>query len=434
MRSKKQLSLVLLLVLILTAFGSAVKAQDKVTLLWGMWGSPDEIVTHQKVADAYMAKNPNVTITLWSQPWGDYFTKLDTLFAAGDPTQIPDVLWLSPVQSYAARGVIMNLDPFIKDSKIDLSDYWPGAIDSTSYKGSVYGFPRDVGVEALYYNKDDFDAAKLAYPTDTWTWDDLQKAAEALTVKDSTGRTTRYGLAMEGGKYFDWVGANGGMILDDMFNPTQCELSQPKAVEGIQFFADLMNNGYAWRDANLSQAGGDQAVFLADQASMFIQNASRVPALNAAGINYDVAAVPTAPGGGRSAGSTNGAAWTMSAVTTKQQAAWDFMQFLQSPDGGGAIYWATGEAFPPTKSGANSPVYMTDAHGPKNKNAWLIGAATATVNNNGWFADWNDLNGTVINPVLASIWAGDAKPADVLPGLCDSVNKYLADKGYTKKS
>ena len=52
------------------------------------------------------------------------------------------------------------------------------------------------------------------------------------------------------------------------------------------------------------------------------------------------------------------------------------------------------------------------------------------MNNNGWFADWNELNGTIINPVLTNIWAGSAKPADVLPGLCDTVNKYLSDHGY----
>jgi multiple sugar transport system substrate-binding protein len=381
-----------------------------------------------------MAAHPDVKIELWSQPWGDYFTKLDTLFAAGDATAIPDVFFLSPVPSYAARGVLKNLDSLIKDSGLDLSDYWPGAIESTSYEGSVYGFPRDSAIEVLYYNKDDFDAANLEYPTADWTWDDLRAAAEALTVKEASGRISRYGLAMEGGKYFDWVGANGGTILDDMFNPTKCTLSEPKAVEGIEFFAGMMNDEIAWRDANLSQAGGDQSVFLADQASMFIQNASRVPALNADGINYDVAPVPKAPSGGRQAGSTNGAAWVMSAVTDNEEAAWNFLQFLQSPEGGQAIYFSTGEAFPPTRSGANSPVFLTDAHGPPNKQAWLIGAETANVNNNGWFGDWNELNSTIISPVLNSIWSGEAKPADVLPGLCENVDQYLSDHGYMAAS
>ncbi len=429
---RKRLTGILLVLLVLTAFGNIVVAQDSTTLLWGMWGSPEEIVVHQAVADAYMAANPDVKIELWSQPWGDYFTKLDTLFAAGDGTAIPDVFFMSPVQKYAASSLIQDLDPYIEENKMDLKDYWPGALESTSLDGAVYGLPRDSGVEVLYYNKDDFDAAKLAYPTDDWTWDDLRSAAEALTIKDTNGRISRYGLAMEGGKYFDWVGGNGGHILDDMFKPTECQLSTPESIAGIEFFAGMMNDDVAWKDANLGQAGGDQAVFLSGQTSMFIQNASRVPALNAAGVNYDVAAVPKALSSGRQAGSTNGAAWVMSALTEKSDAAWTFMQFLQSPEGGQAIYFSAGDAFPPTKSGANSPVFLDDSRNPANKQAWLVGAETSPPNGNGWFPEWNELNSTIINPVLASIWAGEVQAADVLPGVCDSVNTYLTDHGYMK--
>ena len=231
---KKKLSLIALAAAAVAMLTSSAVAQDKTMLLWGMWGSPEEIVVHQQVADAYMAANPDVAIEIWSQPWGDYFTKLDTLFAAGDGTVIPDVFFMSPIQKYASSGLIENLDPFIETADMDTSDYWPGALESTSWNGSVYGFPRDSAIEVLYYDKDDFDAAGVAYPTDEWTWDDLRAAAEALTVKDDAGRISRYGLGAEGGKYFNFVASNGGSILDDMFNPTECRLSTPESLAGIE--------------------------------------------------------------------------------------------------------------------------------------------------------------------------------------------------------
>lgn len=431
---KKNLSVLTILVLVVALFSNVVRAQDKTHLLWGMWGDPVEIVDHQKVADAYMAANPDVEIELWAQPWSDYFTKLDTLFAAGDASVIPDVFWQSSVQKYASSGLIQNLDPLIEKSGMDLKDYWPGVLATTSWNGSVYGFPRDIAAEVLYYDKDDFDAAGLDYPTEDWTWDDLRAAAEKLTIKDDTGRTSRYGLAAEGGKYFDFVGANGGAILDDVFKPTECKLSTPESIEGFEYFSGLMNDGFAWRDADLGQAGGDQAVFLADQASMFIQNASRVPALNEAKINYDVAPIPKAPSGGRQGGLSNGAAWVISALTDQTDAAWDFVQFLQSPEGGAAIYSASGGAFPPTKASAEAPAFMDDSRGPANKQAFLIDAESVNPNGYGWFADYNEMNSTLISPALATIWSGEAKPADVLPGLCDDVNKFLADHGYTATS
>ena len=139
----------------------------------------------------------------------------------------------------------------------------------------------------LYYNKAIFDEAKVAYPTDSWTWDDLLDAAKKLTIVESNGRVKRYGLGMEGGKWSFWLNQNKAGMLDDMRNPSKCTLTDPKAVDAINFFAGMMANNYAMRDAALSQAG---------QVAMIIQNSSRVSAFNAANMNYDVTTVPIPKG------------------------------------------------------------------------------------------------------------------------------------------
>ena len=285
-----------------SASSGSTEAAGPTTITWAMWGSPAEVETHQKVADAFMADHPDIKVEILSAPWNDYFTKMQTLWASGDSSQIPDVLFLWPTPRYAADGVLEPLTSYIEKSGYDLSDYWPALLESATYDGEVYGFPRDIDIAVLYYNKDIFDEAGVAYPDDTWTWDDFLAAAEQLTVKDDSGQVTRYALGMEGGKYALWVMQNKGSILDDMRNPSKCTLDQPEAMAGIKFFADLMNNGYAIRDANLNQAGGDAAVFASGQAAMIIQNASRVTTFNEAGLNYDVAVLPIPKGGQRAAG------------------------------------------------------------------------------------------------------------------------------------
>ena len=235
-------------------------AQAKTTVTWGMWGSPAEIKTHQIVADAFMASHPDIQIILWGQPWGDYFTKLKTLWAAGDKEGIPDVLFLSPVVTYAGQGVLEPLDPFIKASGYDTSDYWPSLLDFGKLKGTIYGLPRDIGIEVLYYNKDIFDEAGVSYPTNFWTWDDLKAAAKQLSKITTSGRVQRYALGAEGGKYQLFLGQNRGTILDDMVNPTACTLSEPVAVEAISFFAGLMDEKLAMRPSALSQAGDRKSV------------------------------------------------------------------------------------------------------------------------------------------------------------------------------
>lgn len=403
---------------------------EPVTVTWAFWGSPEEAASHQLVADAFMQEHPEIKIEVWNQPWDDYFTKIQALWASGDSATIPDVAFLWPTPKYAAEGVLENLDSYISDSDYDLNDYWPGLLESAKYQGSVYGLPRDIEANVLYYNKDLFDAAGVSYPDDTWTWDDLLAAAEKLTVKDASGVTTQYALAAEGGKYTKWLNQNGGAILDDYVNPSKCMLDDPKSVEAITFFADLMNNGYAMRDADLSQAGGDAAVFASDQAAMIVQNTSRVSAFNAASKNYDVAVVPI-PAGGQRWNGAGGAAWVMSSGSDNKDAAWTFMQWLQSTDGGERLYTERGEIFPALQSVAGSPAFMTDQP-PANKQGIIDEAAASGVGGFGYFPEWDELDSSVISPNLQRIWAGEATAAEVLPELCEQANQFLADNGFPK--
>lgn len=445
-RSMPVLTILLILALVMTACApvapgatsttsseaaAPAASEGPATITWAFWGSPEEAASHERVGEAFMQEHPEIQIEFYNEPWGDYFTKMETLWASGDSAAIPDVLFLWPTPKYAAQGVLENLGPYIEQSGYNLDDYWPALLESASYEGNVYGFPRDIGLEVLYYNKDMFDAAGVPYPDETWTWDDLATAAEQLTVKDASGRTERYGLGMEAGKYLLWVNQNNGSILDDMRNPSKCTLSEPAAVDAIQFFADLMNNGFAMRDADLSQAGGDAGVFSSGQAAMIIQNSSRVSAFNAAGLNYDVAVVPI-PEGGQRAASAGGAAWVMSAGSDNKDAAWTFLSWLQSTDGGQRLYTESGEIFPALRSTAESAAFLSQENPPANRQAFLTEGDNAKVGRFGYFPEYDEMNSSAIDPVMQQIWSGEAQPADVLPGACEQADQFLADNGFPK--
>lgn len=405
---------------------------EPVTLLWGFWGSPEEKASHERVAQAFMADHPNIKIEYFFAPWDDYFLKLNTLWAGGDPKAIPDVFFLWPTPSYAAKGVLENLQPYIQKSGYNLDDYWPYLLDSARYKGDVYGLPRDIEAHALYYNKKLFDEAGVNYPTDNWTWDDWLAALEKLTKQDANGRVTQYGLGMEGGKWPILVGQAGGMVLDDLTNPSKCTLDTPEAIKGLTFFYDLMDKGYAMRNATLSQQGGDAAVFETGQVAMIVQNSSRVPTFNAnSTLDYDVAPVPI-PQGGRRWDMNGGAAWVMSASSANKDAAWEFLSWLQSAAGGESIYTKNGEIFPALRPVANSQDFL-GVDKPANRKAFITGAEAAAPGGFGYFPEWDELSGSVIGPQLDRLWVGEATPEQVIPELCAAVNKFLADKGYPKQ-
>ena len=157
-------------------------------------------------------------------------------------------------------------------------------------------------------------------------------------MKDASGAVKQYALAMENNnKYDKWVNQSGGAILDDLRNPSKCMLADPKSVAGVAFFADMINKGYAMRDADLTQANGDAGAFQSGQAAMIIQNTSRVSGFNKANMNYDVAVVPI-PAGGKRWNPAGGAGWVMSAKSDNKDAAWTFIQWLQSANGGEKLY------------------------------------------------------------------------------------------------
>ncbi len=310
----------------------------------------------------------------------------------------------------------LNLTPFIEKSGYDLKDYWPALLESATYNGHIYGLPRDISVEALYYNKAIFDEVGLAYPTDQWTWDDLRAAAQKLSIIEANGRVKRYGLAIEGGKWALWVNQNKGSILDDLRNPTKSTLSEPAATQAIEFFAGLLNDKLAIRDADLSQAGGDAAVFQSGQAAMIIQNSSRVSAFNAAGLTYDVAPVPI-PTGGQRAAAAGGAAWVISEKSHNKEAAWTFLSWLQSAEGGEKLYTQSGEIFPALQSVAKSGAFLNSSQPPANRQAFLTEAENARVGQFGYFPDWDELSGSIIDAGLPSR-SGPARPSP--PTCCRS--------------
>jgi multiple sugar transport system substrate-binding protein len=424
--SRKTISLLVMLALVFLTLGNVI-AQETTVVTWAFWGSPEELATHQSVADAFMEENPEIEIEIWHQPWSDYFTGLQTLWAAGDGEAIPDVMFLSPISNYAADGVLEPLDSYMEDSGFDREDFWPGLLDFAMLDGEVYGFPRDIGLEVLYYNKDIFDEVGLDYPDDTWTWDTLLDAAEQLSVVEASGRVSRYALGMEGGKYQLWVGQNNGSILDDMASPASCTLNSPEAVEAVEFFAGMMDNDLAMRNAALSQAGGDAAVFTSGQVAMIIQNASRVPTFNAADMNYDVAVVPIPEGGQRSA-SAAGAAWTMSSFSDDKDAAWTFLSWLSlNAEGGQRLYTESGEILPALRSTANSDAFLGQEGAPDNRMAFIMEGDNAKVGRAGLFPQWNEINGTLIGPQLQLIWAGEAGVQETLDNICVDVDEFLAD-------
>lgn len=388
--------------LLVAAFALASTAAAQTTITWSYWGDPAELPPNLEVIKAFEAKYPNIKIRTQHAPWSGYFTQLDAQLAAKAG---PDVMFLNNIPSYAARGVLEPLNAFVTESKFPRGDYNAELLKIFSVGGRIYGFPRDNDTTVLYYNKDAFDQAKVAYPTASWRWNDMRAAAEKLTVR-SGNRVTRYGLVLENNKWPVFVYQNGGKIFDDPLAPTKFLLGDTKGVEALQFIGDLINKYKVTPSfQEMAQIGDSTQLFTGGQAAMVMTNAARLPTFGKASFQWAVAPLPAGPTGIR-ANSLGGAGYVMNANSKNKPAAWTFLQFLAGPEGQ-AIFARAGTSVP----AMNKSQVVEAAFSAPFKSVFLRETDNAQVLPT--FPGYVRIRDTLLNPALDLIWNGeqDAKTA-----------------------
>ncbi|MCA9958787.1 MAG: extracellular solute-binding protein, partial [Anaerolineales bacterium] len=148
--------------------------------------TPQELESFQAALDQVTAVHPEWSIELELIPQQGVVEKVSTQLAGND---LPDVFRAQGllVQQWVRQGAFLDLTPFIEQSGLDMGEFYDGPVDQFRWNGELYGIPDTAAPDVVFYNKDMFDAAGLAYPTDEWTYDDMRDAALLLTL-DENGR------------------------------------------------------------------------------------------------------------------------------------------------------------------------------------------------------------------------------------------------------
>lgn len=248
---------------------------EKVTITLATWAGADEAKELQAVIDKVNAEATDFQIVHQANP-ADYYTKIQTMIAGNTA---PDLMWLSQenVANYADSGALLDITDIITKfadmPAAKLDDYFPGSLNVAKYSGKLYGLPWIAQPVVLYYNPAMFDAAGIAYPDETWTWDTFKEAAKALTLKDGAGNYTQYGTAFNDWppiQMFIWQ-AGGDVISADL---KTSPIDSPEGLAGAQFYADIIYNPeYAVPQEVIAEQGfGEMAK--AGKVAMFFGGAS----------------------------------------------------------------------------------------------------------------------------------------------------------------
>lgn len=400
-------------------------AAEKVELTFMAWGAPEELVVWQMIADEFNAANPNITVNMDVSDWDSYWTKLNTLFAGKTP---PDVFAMdAPLfLDWQSRGVLLNLQPYIDASPGFLDGIFEGPLKGYKLTDGYYGLPRDFQTIVMFYNKDMFDAASLAYPKEGWTWSDVQKAAKQLT-KDNNGdgKTDQYGFSCDLWDmelcWSEAIWSYGGDVISPDFTKTL--IGEPKAREAWKVFHDMMFVDKSMPDTIAAGEFGED-LFQAGIVALWPMGHWAVPGYATVEFNWDVAPMPTGPAG--QATSVNSAGFVIAKDTKYPQETWEFVKFALSQTGQTRLT-ELGFAIPVLKSVAESPIFLDQKVGELviNQNVFLDSLAFAHMKPifKGYTL-WADAVGNG----MATIWTGESELDATLDQVVVEADQILAEE------
>ncbi|NMB11478.1 MAG: sugar ABC transporter substrate-binding protein [Firmicutes bacterium] len=310
--------------LLMACMFSAVAYAD-VKLSYRIW-DVNQAPAMEAIAREFEEQNPGIRVEVEVIPWAQYWTNLET---AATGRNLPDVFWLnaSNFELYASNDLLVPIESLLETSYVSKEDYPESLIELYTYSGHLYAMPKDMDTIGLWYNKELFDAAGVAYPDETWTWDDLVEAAVALT--DAENRV--WGIAAElshQSGFFNTVYQAGGWIVNE--DKTKAGHAEPESLEGLRFWTDLIHAHKASPTMAPMTDTEPISLFESGRAAMFYTGSwNQIRFMNNE-YTRDRVDVAVLPKGKQRAVIIHGLGNVIAANTRHPEEAWKFVEFLGS--------------------------------------------------------------------------------------------------------
>lgn len=178
---------------------TAAAAAGDTVLKWAVWDI-NLTTYYQPLIDAFEAANPGVKIEMVDLGSADYQTVLATeLTGSGSNFDVATIKDVPGYTTLVNKGVLEPLDDYIAKDNVDLSAYG-GVTDQVTVDGKLYELPFRSDFWVMFYNKDIFDKAGVAYPTNDMTFEQYDELARSVT-------NTTPGQEVYGAHYHTWRSA-----------------------------------------------------------------------------------------------------------------------------------------------------------------------------------------------------------------------------------
>jgi multiple sugar transport system substrate-binding protein len=395
------------------------------------WGDTTDGPAWEVLGPEYTKKTGAVVnITPVADPNANFYTKLQTMFAAGTPPNLSSFQgweW----QPYADKNLLQPIDDWITRDKVT-AVYPSGytSVDQSTKRGDkTYLVPLQAATMVMFYAKKIFDDAKVPYPTDDWTFEEFVETAKKLT---DAGKGT-FGYQVNGNWYRDigWIVGTGKREFDQIVDPTKAQFNTPEIVERITTTSYDMPQ--TWKVAPSPADTSGANTINTGKCAMKYEGAWFLPQLNSPKLRedkkevpFDVVRMPKTSGvdGRPHRGWGEGVAIPK---TDLAEAAWAFAAFLVSEEGNKQYSTITGR-IPSNLTLAESwwVPRTKELYGIENGKAFLDAFKEGQIDVVSGKVPRSRMWSEVVKPTAwDAINNGSAKPADVFPKVDEKLNALL---------
>lgn len=353
------------------------------TVTMAHWDSagPMEEATTRLVIEGFEKRYPSIKVDL--DIISNYADTYSKTIASGN---LHDVFMVSDGEFalWADGNKMQNLTPFLNSSTLITremleNDMFEGAVERYQHgpNKTLMCFPKDIGPQVMYYNKDVFDRLGVDYPPNDriMTIAEAKEMWKALTKVESNGRTSIYGLAAMTSEGLVWSG--GGDYLNETRDGfPEDEQSVAAIRQAYQFLQDAVCVDKFIPDGAVSGGLSGMDMFCAERAATIIGGRWDVTALRTMKFNWDIAYVPSFEGEDSAKNYWSGSVgYAMFNQSEHKEAAWKLIEYFGSPEGQ-AILAGSGFSIPIYESVAydEEVVAREKALGPQNYEVFIESA------------------------------------------------------------
>jgi sn-glycerol 3-phosphate transport system substrate-binding protein len=292
-----------------------------------------------KLIDAYatdfMKENPSIKVTpIYAGSYQDTIVKALTAHKAGNPP-VTSVLLSTDMFTLIDEDAIVPIDNFIKtaEDRAWLASFYKGFMLNSQTGGKTWGIPFQRSTVVLYYNKEAFKAAGLDPNKPPATWAEMRDMAAKLTLKDTSGKVTQWGVQIPSSGFPYWLFQglalqNGVALANDPGNAVKFD--DPATIDALQYWVDLVKAGV--HPPGIVEWGTTPKDFFERKVAMMWTTTGNLTNVRTnAKFDFGVAMLPA----GKQRGSpTGGGNFYISkkATPAQQEAAFKFAKWITQPE------------------------------------------------------------------------------------------------------